>query len=189
LRTHRRDYRDTPEGKQQHADEERNRRRRARQPKIVGDHFGQAGSNAAKVDAMKTSPSICVVRSWGANTQRYLELLSSGTRSLRHELRELRCLGTVYGPQQVEEVIGELLADGVVGASRVERALRLREAEPKAPPPMELADERLQFATTTPQLDSYDALLLQARAEKESEDEQGDDLDDDLDDDDQEKTP
>ncbi|MFC1482473.1 IS21 family transposase [Myxococcota bacterium] len=119
------------------------------------------------------------VRSWGPNTQRYLELLTSGTRSLRHELRELRCLGTVYGPQQVEAVIGELLADGVVGASRLERALRLREAEPKAPPPMELADERLQFSTATPQLGSYDALLLQARAEQESEDEQDENPDED----------
>lgn len=153
-----------------------------RQQKIENPAHRQ-GLEERKPGAQRTW-QLDVVSSYGPNTQRYLDLLTSGTRSLRHELRELRCLGTVYGPRQVEDSIGELLSNGVVGASRLERALRLREAEQKAPPPMSLADERLQFATATPQLESYDALLLKARSEQESPDD-----DQDHDEDHQEEEP
>jgi len=99
------------------------------------------------------------VRSFGPHACRYLELVSAGRRSLRSELRELLCLATVYGIESLEETIGLLLDQGQVGANHLERMLRLRDA-PKAPPPLELPDERLQFLPPAPNLQGYDALLL-----------------------------
>lgn len=99
------------------------------------------------------------VRSFGPHARRYLELVSTGRRSLRAELRELMCLATVYGIEPREETIGLLLDQGQVGANHLERMLRLRDA-PKAPPPLELPDERLHFLPPAPNLQGYDALLL-----------------------------
>lgn len=124
------------------------------------------GLDEHKPGAQRTG-QLAAVESYGPNTRRYLELITVGTRSLRAELRELGCLGTVYGPQVVEQTIGELLVHGVVGSGRLERALRLRQAEPKAPPPMSLSDERLQFVPPAPQLSDYDALLLDARRDED----------------------
>ncbi|MBE9509179.1 MAG: IS21 family transposase [Chloroflexi bacterium] len=120
------------------------------------------GLDEHKPGAQRTG-QLAAVESYGQNTRRYLELITAGTRSLRAELRELGCLGTVYGPQAVERTIGELLAKGVVGAGRLERTLRLQQDLPQAPPPMPLSDERLQFVPPAPQLGDYDALLLDAR--------------------------
>jgi len=74
-------------------------------------------------------------------------------------VRELLCLATVYGIDPLEQAIGQLLAQGTLGASHLERLLRLREA-PKAPPPLQLPNERLRFVPPAPQFQDYDALLL-----------------------------
>ena len=105
------------------------------------------------------------VHSFGPNSQRYLDLLGAGTRSLRAEVADLLCLATVYGIPAVEKTIGELLECGVVGVAHVERALRLHDASPEAPPPLQFPDERLHFQPPRPSLDPYDALLLDARNE------------------------
>jgi transposase len=130
--------------------------------KTIVNPTHQQGIEQIKPGAAQAWP-VAAVEAFGPETRRYLELITAGTRSIRSELRELLCLGTVYGPDQVERVIGELLVQGIVGVSRVERALRLSVAEPKAPPPMPLSDERLRFAVPTPQLADYDQLLLEAR--------------------------
>jgi transposase len=103
------------------------------------------------------------VRSFGPHTQRYLDIIQAGTRSLRAEIKELLCMATVYGPQRLEQTIGQLLATGKVGADRIERALRLSTTTETAPEPMHLPDERLHFVPPTPDLRAYDALLLDAR--------------------------
>jgi transposase len=109
------------------------------------------------------------VESFGPNCRRYLEFIEAGTRSLRAELRELLCLATVYGAEQLEQAIGELLSQGLVGAARIERLLRLSEAAPQAPEPLTFKDERLQFVPPTPQLCSYDTTLLDALRDDEPE--------------------
>lgn len=128
----------------------------------VANPAHEAGLAERKPGAAQVWP-VAAVAAFGPATRRYLELVTAGTRSIRTELRELHCLGTVYGSAEVERVIGELLAQGVVGVSRVERALRLSVAAPKAPPPMPLADERLRFAVPAEPLADYDRLLLDAR--------------------------
>ncbi len=115
---------------------------------------------------------VAAVASWGPSCRRYLEIIQVGQRSLRSEIRELLCLATVYGHQQVEETIGCLLARGNVGVSHVERALRLSDAQPKAPPPLQLTQEHLNFVPPAPDLRSYDSLLINARNEPDEDDEQ-----------------
>jgi len=110
------------------------------------------------------------VASWGQACRRYLEIIQAGQRSLRLELTELLCLGTVYGSQQVEETVGQLLAKGNVGVSHVERALRLGDAQAQAPPPLQLTQEDLNFIPPAPDLTSYDSLLLDARRQPDEED-------------------
>jgi transposase len=107
------------------------------------------------------------VRSFGPHATRYLDLLGAGTRSLRAEVEELLLLATVYGSPEIEKTIAELLHQGIVGVAHVERALRLHDASPKAPPPLQFPDERLDFQPPAPSLDPYDALLLDARNEPE----------------------
>ncbi len=102
------------------------------------------------------------VRSFGPHARRYLELLTAGRRSLRAELRELLCLATVYGAEPLEKAIGRLLGQGQLGVNHLARMLRLRDA-PKAPPPLQLPNERLHFVPPAPTLADYDALLLDTR--------------------------
>lgn len=109
------------------------------------------------------------VESFGPHSRRYLELLGAGTRSLRAELRELLCLATVYGIEPLEQAMGELLGQGLVGAARLERLLRVSEVAPHAPEPLAFNDERLHFVPPSPQLAAYDALLLDARRDLEPE--------------------
>jgi len=111
------------------------------------------------------------IESFGPHARRYLELIGSTTRSLRAEVDELLVLATVYGTECVEQTIGKMLGQGIVGAGHLERLLRLSEAAPKAPAPMSLSDARLQFVPPTPCLESYDALLLDARKKSQEDDE------------------
>ena len=111
------------------------------------------------------------VRSLGPHARRYPELIGAGCRSLRAELRELLCLITIYGAEQVEQTIGELLGHGTVGAGHLERLLRLGEQTAKAPAPLNLNRQHLQFVPPRPDLESYDALLLDARRKEKGDEE------------------
>lgn len=131
----------------------------------------QQGLREHKAAASRTW-QLETVASWGPSCRRYLEIIQAGQRSLRSEIRELLCLATVYGVQQVEETVGRLLARGNVGVSHVERALRLSEAQPKAPPPLQLRQPHLSFVPPAPDLTSYDSLLIEARHKADEEDEE-----------------
>ena len=108
----------------------------------------------------------------GPNTARYLELITAGQRSIRREVKELLWLATVYGADAVEQTIKNLLEQGVVGAYHIERVLRLNQSEPKAPPPLDLKQDALQVFVPRPQLESYDALLLDARTPSDDHEEE-----------------
>jgi hypothetical protein len=68
----------------------------------------------------------------------------------------------VYGPAQVEAALAALLAQAIVGSDHVEQWLKLQRAAPVAPPPLALTDPRLSVPTGQPDLQRYDALLLDA---------------------------
>ena len=112
------------------------------------------------------------IESFGPHARRYLELIGATTRSLRAEVDELLTLATVYGRERVEQTIGQMLGQGIVGANHLERLLRLADPSPEAPPPMPLTDDRLQFIPPTPNIESYDALLLDARKNSDNDDDE-----------------
>jgi transposase len=100
------------------------------------------------------------VEQLGPHAQRYLTLIRAGTRSLRAELEHLLLLTTLYGPGRVEAAVGACLAQAIVGSDHVAQWLRLQTAGPVAPPPLTLGDPRLTVPPVRPNLQRYDALLL-----------------------------
>ena len=104
------------------------------------------------------------VEQLGPAARRYLELIRAGTRSLHAELDHLLLLTTVYGPRPVEAALAALLAQAIVGSHHVEQWLQLQAAPPVAPPPLTLGDPRLTVPPGRPDLQRYDALLLDADA-------------------------
>jgi len=100
------------------------------------------------------------VEQLGPAARQYLTLIRAGTRSLRAELDHLLLLTTVYGPAQVEAALAALLAQAIVGSHHVEQWLQLQAAPPVAPRPLTLGDSRLTVPPGRPDLQRYDALLL-----------------------------
>lgn len=100
------------------------------------------------------------VEALGPHARQYLTLIRAGTRSLRAELEHLLLLTTLYGPAPVEAALGACLAQAIVGSDHVARWLTLQTAGPVAPPPLTLGDPRLTVPPVRPNLQRYDALLL-----------------------------
>jgi transposase len=100
------------------------------------------------------------VEQLGPHAQQYLTLIRAGTRSLRAELEHLLLLTTLYGPAHVEAALGACLVQAIVGSDHVERWLTLQQAHPVAPPPLTLGDPRLTVPPVRPNLQRYDALLV-----------------------------
>jgi len=69
-------------------------------------------------------------------------------------------LTTLYGPVAVEAALAACLAQAIVGSHQVEQWLRLQDTPPVAPPPLTLGDPRLSVPPVRPNLQRYDALLL-----------------------------
>jgi transposase len=100
------------------------------------------------------------VETLGPAARQYLECIRAGTRSLRAELDHLLLLATLYGPAPVEAALAACLARAIVGSHHVEQWLRLQDTPPVAPPPLTLEDPRLSVPPVRPNLQHYDALLL-----------------------------
>jgi len=79
----------------------------------------------------------------------------------------LLLLTTLYGPVAVEAALAACLAQAIVGSHQVEQWLRLQDTPPVAPPPLTLGDPRLSVPPVRPNLQRYDALLLDANPEEE----------------------
>jgi transposase len=105
------------------------------------------------------------VQALGPAARHYLECIRAGTRSLRAELDHLLLLTTLYGPAAVEAALAACLAQAIVGSHQVEQWLRLQETPPVAPPPLTLGDPRLSVPPVRPNLQRYDALLMDADPE------------------------
>ncbi len=65
-----------------------------------------------------------------------------------------------YGPAAVEAALAACLARAIIGSHQVEQWLRLQDTAPVAPPPLTLGDPRLSVPPVRPNLQRYDALLL-----------------------------
>jgi hypothetical protein len=105
------------------------------------------------------------VAALGPAARQYLDCIRAGTRSLRAELDHLLLLTTLYGPAAVEAALAACLAQAIVGSHQVEQWLRLQDTPPVAPPPLTLGDPRLSVPPVRPNLQRYDALLLDPEPE------------------------
>ena len=101
----------------------------------------------------------------GPAARQYLDCIRAGTRSLRAEFDHLLLLTTLYGPATVEAALAACLAQAIVGSHQVEQWLRLQDRLAVAPPPLTLGDPRLSVPPVRPNLQRYDALLLDADQE------------------------
>lgn len=108
---------------------------------------------------------LATLQSIGPQTCRYLELLPAQTKSLRSELNQLIRLLTIYGAQNLEDVMGKTLSEGMIGTVPLERLLS--RTEKKNPAPLNLSDPRLSMPPSVVDLKTYDALLMK---EKEDSD-------------------
>lgn len=116
------------------------------------------------------SADLQAITGLGFNAARYVKLLPAQTTSLRSELARLMVLITVYGAEVVEKAMGSALSGGFVGAIHLERLL-LRETSvaDRKPEPIALSDPRLKLSPAVPDLQSYDAILMQPESEQERE--------------------
>lgn len=120
----------------------------------------------------KSHADIQAIGCLGPSAARYLKLIPAQTGSIRSELSRLMVLITVYGADAVEKVMGKALSGGFVGAAHLERVLMRDEsaAAIKNPEPLSLSDQRLILPHATPDLKSYDAILMQPEPGREEED-------------------
>lgn len=109
---------------------------------------------------------IAAIRSIGPNAGRYLDLIPAQTRSIRSELNHLMVLITIYEARSVEEMMGRALSAGVVGSVHLERWLSQADQPVKKPAPLSLTDHRLNLPPVTPDLRSYDRLLMEKEEEE-----------------------
>jgi transposase len=119
-----------------------------------------------KPGASRVDWHVSAVKAIGPSMSEYLNLLKSGTRSLRSELSKILALSTVYGSGAVHESIEGLLRDGIVGVSSLELELKRRfnpaQVELK-PEPMQFNIEKLNRVVPVTDLRRYDALLFESK--------------------------
>lgn len=102
-----------------------------------------------------------VLESYGPAIKEYLTVLQHSPRSLRAELEKLLCLGTVYGPQALNESAQAIIKLGVFGVDRIEQHLRnMTRSQSKAPEPLMFKNPALARIPAMADLRKYDELLF-----------------------------
>ncbi len=125
----------------------------------------KAGLLERKPGADHHSWQVELVRQAGEALERYLKLIRAGHRSLRSEVKRLVALITVYGAQEVNQAVSELLIRGVVGVDNLEMLLKAQGSKTLAPEPMTFQSQKLNRMTSTPDLDQYNRFLFDSEQE------------------------
>jgi transposase len=103
---------------------------------------------------------IQAVNAIGPELSKYVELVKSGSRSLRGELSQLLALATVYGEQAVNAAVKECLSLSIIGVDQVEKILttkkRQNDDETLNPKPIVFKNEKLNRVVPTANLEKYD---------------------------------
>jgi len=104
---------------------------------------------------------LAAAKNIGPEIEKYIGLLRSGQRSLRHEIARLLALSTIYGEAAVHDAVREMLASSIVGVNNLEIFLRNTRGEgQRAPEPIAFANQKLNRIVPTPDLRRFDALLF-----------------------------
>jgi transposase len=120
-----------------------------------------------KPGATRTSWQLSAIKGMGEDIANYVDLLRSGSRSLRGEVAKLLALVTIYGEVVVNESIRELLRAGIVGVENLELSLKNKTVnhESLSPKPINFQNAKLNRVVPTVDLRRYDALLFKSTSE------------------------
>jgi hypothetical protein len=103
------------------------------------------------------------VNAIGPELSKYVELVKSGSRSLRGELSQLLALSTVYGEQAVNEAVKECLSLSIIGVDQVEKILTAKQRQDGEsqlnPKPIVFKNEKLNRVVPVVNLKKYDDAL------------------------------
>ena len=102
--------------------------------------------------------------SYGANLTEYLKYLSNGSRSIAYETKKLLALATVYGGSLLNEVVGDFLKRGLIGADQIELALKSKSGCQEKPQPLVFRNEALSKVPPQVDLRRYDSSLFNGDA-------------------------
>jgi len=103
---------------------------------------------------------IKTIKSIGPALERYTGFLKAGERSLRFEVSKLLALYTVYGAKDLNGVVESFLKRGIIGADKIELALKNKNSTSSKPEPLKFQNEKLARIPPRIDLRSYDELLF-----------------------------
>jgi transposase len=121
-----------------------------------------------KPGATRTTWQLSAIKGMGEDIAKYVDLLRSGSRSLRSEVAKLLALTTIYGEGAVNSAVSELLKLGIVGVENLELALKNSATHQEAlnPRPMNFQNSKLNRVVPTVDLRRFDALLFKSAADE-----------------------
>lgn len=110
------------------------------------------------------------LKTYGPSIQKYLLTLENSPRSLKSEIARLLALGTVYGHEELDKAVAQVIKHGAFGADQVERFIKASESsKPLNPKPLSLKNENLMKTPARIDLQSYDVLLFSHNQTKEKD--------------------
>lgn len=101
-----------------------------------------------------------MLKSIGPALKRYLDFLKASPRSLRFEISKLLALYTVYGANELNDVVSDFLKRGIIGADKIELALKNKNSKAVKPEPLKFQNEILTRIPLQVDLRRYDELLF-----------------------------
>jgi hypothetical protein len=122
------------------------------------------GLLARKPGATRDTWQLSYVKALGPEMAKYIEVIRQGPRSLKHELKRLVALVTIYGNDAVIEACRACLSSGVVGVDSIELYIKRRNpshAEKSKPDPIQFANEKLNRVVPVVDLRKYNALYFE----------------------------
>jgi len=133
----------------------------------------RAGLLERKPGATRETWQLGYVRELGAEMSKYVDLIRQGPRSLKHELKRLIALVTIYGKDVVLEACRSCMGSGVVGVDSIELFIK-RQNHPRdiksKPEPIQFVNERLNRVVPVVDLRKYNALYFEGQTMSASED-------------------
>lgn len=133
----------------------------------------RAGLLEKKPGATRETWQLSYVKELGAEMSKYVELIRQGPRSLKHELKRLVALVTIYGKDVVIDACKACMGSGVVGVDSIELYIK-RQNHPRdtksKPEPIQFTNERLNRVVPVVDLRKYNALYFEGQIMSASED-------------------
>jgi hypothetical protein len=132
--------------------------------KVFTNENHRAGLLEKKPGASREIWQLGYVKELGAEMSKYVELIRQGPRSLKHELKRLVALVTIYGKDVVLCACQACMASGVVGVDSIELYIKKRnlpQDRKNKPEPIQFSNERLNRVVPAVDLRRYNALYFE----------------------------